>query len=443
MYWSQWHSLQLRDGKLYRCWESPKGNIIRWQLVVPKSARDDVLRQLHESPTGGHYGENKTLDNVRQRYYWAKCSIDVKLWCRLCHVCAAKKGGKKTRSPLQQYDVGCPLERVAMEFQGPFPETENGNRHLLVVMDYFTKWPEAYALPNQEAVTVAKVLVDDFIPRHGVPLELHSDQGRNFESIVISEMCKLLGIHNTRTTAFNPKSDGMVEKYNLTIGRQLAVFIGEHQGTWDQKLPLLLLSYRSAVHEATGFTPSMLMYGHELSLPVDLMYGQPNEEYVGQSQYVSNLQSRSDAVHNFARHAVQLQQRRTKKRYDLRADKALFDQGDLVWTAHPQRWKGESPKLTNLWEGPHVILNRRNDVLYRIQKNPRFKPKLVHRDRLRPYRGVQVDQRWSAVCVRGQRTADDDTRPSGSSDRTIPARINTTIPRAGLRRRKRPDYYAA
>ena len=146
-------------------------------------------------------------------------------------MCAAKKGGKKIRSLLQQYDMGCPLERVAMDYQGPFPETENGNRHLLVVMDYFTKWPEAYALPNQEAVTVAKVLVDEFIPRHGVPLELHSDQGRNFESIVISEMCKLLGIHKTRTTAFNPKSDGMVEGYNLTIGRQLAMFIGEHQGT--------------------------------------------------------------------------------------------------------------------------------------------------------------------------------------------------------------------
>ena len=96
------------------------------------------------------------------------------------------------------------------------------------------------------------------------------------------------------------------------------------------------------MHKATGFTPSMLMYGRELSLPVDLMYGQPNEEYVGQSQYVSNLQSRFDTVHNFARHAVQLQQSRTKKQYDLRSDKALFGQGDLVWMANPQCRKGDS-----------------------------------------------------------------------------------------------------
>ena len=251
IYWAQWDSLRIRDGELYRRWESPAGVLVKWQLVLPKSARDDVLRQLHDAPTGGHYGENKTLDKIRQRYYWAKCGLDVKLWCKLCIICAAKKGNKKIRSPLQQYEVGSPLERIAMDFHGPFPETESGNRHLLVIMDYFTRWPEAYALPDQEALTVAKVLATEFVPRHGVPLELHSDQGRNFESTVIRELCQLLGIHKTRTTAFHPRSDGMVERYNLTIGRQLAMFIGQHQSTWDQQLPMLLLSYRSAVHETT------------------------------------------------------------------------------------------------------------------------------------------------------------------------------------------------
>ena len=144
IYWAQWDSLRVRDGQLYRRWESPAGVLVKWQLVLPKSARDDVLRQLHDSPTGGHYGENKTLDKIRQRYYWAKCGLDVKLWCKLCIVCAAKKGSKIIRSPLQQCEVGSPLERIAMDFQGPFPETESGNRHLLVIMDYFTRWPEAY-----------------------------------------------------------------------------------------------------------------------------------------------------------------------------------------------------------------------------------------------------------------------------------------------------------
>ena len=81
-------------------------------------------------------------------------------------------------------------------------------------------------------------------------------------------MCQLLGIHKTRTTALHPQSDSMVERYNQTLGRQLAMFIGENQDTWDQKLPLLLMSYRSAVHDTTGYMPSMLTYGHEITMPV-------------------------------------------------------------------------------------------------------------------------------------------------------------------------------
>ena len=112
------------------------------------------------------------------------------------------------------------MERIALDFMGPFPETKAGNRHLLVVMDYFTMWPEAYALLNQEAGTVASVLVNEFTSRYGVPAEIHSDQGRHFESAMFTEMCQLLGIHKTRTTALHPQSDGVVERYNQTLHPQ-------------------------------------------------------------------------------------------------------------------------------------------------------------------------------------------------------------------------------
>ena len=96
-------------------------------------------------------------------------------------------------------------------------------------MGYFSKWPEAYALPNQEAVNVADVLVSQFFSRFGVPGELHSDQGQNFELAVFQEVCTLLGIHKTRTTALHPKSNGMVERYNQTIEAQLATYVQDHQ----------------------------------------------------------------------------------------------------------------------------------------------------------------------------------------------------------------------
>ena len=126
-------------------------------------------------------------------------------WCNRCASCAARKNPvPTTRAPLQSIKTGYPLQLVAMDIMGPFPESEAGNTHILVVADYFTRWTEAYAIPNQEAVTVAKKLTEEFFLRFSPPEQLHSDQGRNFESALIAEICKLLGIKKSRTTPYHP-----------------------------------------------------------------------------------------------------------------------------------------------------------------------------------------------------------------------------------------------
>ena len=99
-----------------------------------------------------------------------------------------------------------------MDIVGPFPKSANGNKYILVVSDYFTRWTEALPIPNQEALTVARVFVNEYVCRYDVPVQLHTDQGRNFESKLIEEMCKILEINKTRTSPYHPQSDGMVER---------------------------------------------------------------------------------------------------------------------------------------------------------------------------------------------------------------------------------------
>jgi len=177
------------------------------------------------------------------------------------------------RAPLQLHQVGAPLERVAMDILGPLPPTRQGNRYILVIMDYFTKWPEAYALPNQEAGVVAQAFVEGFVCRHGIPEELHTDQGGNFESELLKEVCSLLSIRKTHTTPQRPQSDGMVERFNRTIIQQLAVFTADCQDDWYEHLPYLLMADRTSQHGATACSPALLMYGRELRAPVDLLCG--------------------------------------------------------------------------------------------------------------------------------------------------------------------------
>jgi len=105
---------------------------------------------------------------------------------------------------MNQYNVGAPFEKIAVDIARPFPESNRGNRYLLVAMDYFTKWPEVYAIPNQETSTLADVLVSNFFCRFGVPMELQSDQERNFKSRLLREVLERLRVRKTRTTPLHP-----------------------------------------------------------------------------------------------------------------------------------------------------------------------------------------------------------------------------------------------
>ena len=150
----------------------------------------------------------------------------------------------------------------------------------MVIADYFTKWTQAFTIRDQEATTVANAMVEGVVALFGVPRLLQSDKGSNFESNVFREMCKVLGIDKTRTTTRRPQSDGMVERSMKTIKEMLTAFVDKNQKNWDQYLPLLMMAYRSSVHESTGVSPSSMMLGREITLPVDLVLGVPEEENI-------------------------------------------------------------------------------------------------------------------------------------------------------------------
>ncbi|UYV64922.1 K02A2.6-like [Cordylochernes scorpioides] len=390
--WSQWDSLSIDNGLLKRIWESADGRSKTMQLVVPKVQVPNVLRDIHDGVSGAHFGINKTLKKVRERFYWVYYHEDVERWCKECDRCAASKGPKtRSRGVMREYNMGAPFERIAIDVAGPFPVTEGGNKYILVAMDYSTKWPEAYAIPNQEATTVAKVLMDNLICRFGVPLELHSDQGRNFEAGVFQELCRLLGIRKTRTTPLHPQSDGMVERFNKTMEEHLSKVVEQHQRDWDVRLPPFLMAYRAAIHETTGQTPANIMFGRELRLPCDLEFGSPGEPPAEVTAYVNNLRSILLETHELVRAKIRTASHRMKTRYDQRANHDGFRQNDLVWLFDPKRKKGLSPKLMPVWEGPYKIIKRINDLVYRIQRSSKSKAKVVHLGRLACYQGDRTN----------------------------------------------------
>ena len=278
-------------------------------------------------------------------------------------MCASRRGPPRRIQAL--YNVGSPMEWVTIDVLGPLPTSEDGNKYLLIAADYFTKWVEVYALPNQEEVTVADVLVKEFVCRFGVPLFIHSDQGRNFESAVFGEMCRLLGITKIRTTPLHPQSDGMGERFNQTIESQLSKYVQDHQRDWDRHIPFLLMAYRTATNETTGHTPAQLMIGWNLRLPIDLAIERPKEEnpqFI--SSYTDQLLENLENVHEFAREHLQMMSNKMKECYDLSSQRQTLNRGDAVWLYNSQRNKGVTSKLACHWQGPYLITKRINDIIY-------------------------------------------------------------------------------
>ena len=145
------------------------------------------------------------MTKIKKRFYWCNMYKDVSYWCRICSTCGSRKmPHRHAKAPMKQYNVGYPMERIAVDISGPYPVSKKGNKYLFVVSCYFTKWVDAIPMKTQEASYVATKLVNRFISIFGVPMQLHTDLGSNFESKVFKEVCKLLGIDKTRTTVRRP-----------------------------------------------------------------------------------------------------------------------------------------------------------------------------------------------------------------------------------------------
>ena len=344
---NQWQLLDIQDGLLVRCWKVLSADKVIWQAVVPLCLRRKVLKYSHDIKASGNLGIKKTLSKIRQGYYWPGLQNDVRSYIGGCEKCAKRKNPILTRvAPMQVVRSGYPMEKIAVDILGELPMTENGNKYILVISDYFTKWIESFAMPNMEARTCAKILVQEVVSRLGIPNRIHTDQGRQFESNLFAEMCALLQIEKTRTTAYHPQSDGMVERFNRTLCAMLSAFVEENHRNWDTLLPYVMMAYRCTEHETTGMTPNMLMLGRETSTPLDICFEMPptiKSEHT--NNWVWELRENLESAHTFVRQNTGLSIQKQKRYYDRKTSLKTFEINDNVYVLFPVKQVGLTAKF--------------------------------------------------------------------------------------------------
>ena len=373
-YWVNRETFVMIDELIHR-----KGDGGTTQLVVPETMKIPIMKLNHETPLAGHQGITRTKQKIKTAYFWYRMSKDIQRFITKCHRCNQQKtGSRHNKHPLVQNHAGVPMEKVHMDFVGPLPKSNDGNEHILVMVDNFTKWIEAIPLPSQGAEEMARTAVNEFFSRFGMPTSILTDMGRNFESNLFAELCQLLQITKLRTTPYRPSANGQAERMNRTLIGAVRCLMDGNQKDWDRNLPQITAAIRSSVNRSTGYTPNQMMLGRELPTPAELCFPPREKSKIEPESYVEELKVGMQEAHRKARDILQLQLKRQKREYDLHAHKKSFNKGDAIYMVNSAR----PNKLSPPWLGPAIIIEVLSPFTYKVKINNNTR-KVMHHDKVK------------------------------------------------------------
>ena len=333
-----------------------------WCVVCPVSFRRTVVWACHRS---AHLGIMKTVKRLRMNWYWPGLTSFVRRQVKVCEVCQAAKTSRVLRSSDQRrLFTGRPWQKVAIDLVGPLQETNKGNQWILVLTDHFTRWQDAIPLPDATAPTVAEALETRVFSVFGIPEEIHTDHGSQFEGNLMNELCKVWGVVRTRSTPYHPQGNSVVERGNRTLGDSLRALLlsGDAGDQWDDLLPQITRVFRATPHSITGETANYLMLGREVRLPEQLLHGTDNGANVSREEYAADLEERMREAHEVLRES-QLQ-----TRVQDSDEPPLYTVGDQVLMVSKRVRKGQSKKLQPKFVGPYTVTEVWPNHTYRVQK---------------------------------------------------------------------------
>ena len=368
-------------------WRKRSSEVSQLQLLVPQPEREELFLAYHASLIGGHLGRNRTVGRLSQWFYWSGMADYVGDWLRNCTTCMKRKSPAGRHHLLGSIPNGHRLDRIAMDILDVCDPTPDGYRYILVIADYFSKWTEAFPIKDKCADTVADVLVDKIILRFGMPLVIHSDQGREFENGLMKSLCTFLGCVKMHTAPYHPE-------FNRTCLMMLSMFVNDQRDNWHE---FVMHAYRTSVHESTGYSPFRLMMGEECSLPQDVT----TEELRASREHDVTPHPFDvwvwDALE--VRHSLHRTAARRKRLYDVKAVNCKFPVGSWVLRYYPPV---AQKKLGSPWVGPQQVVRQATGHTVGIQKGPDTPIVFIHVDDLKlcpAPRGIPGPSTAKSLCA--------------------------------------------
>eukprot|EP00731_Ephydatia_muelleri_P025636 Em0017g719a len=302
-----------------------------------------------------HLGKNKTAKRILRRFYWPTLYRDVEEFCECCRICQKASRLKGSKAPLIPLPIVTePFRRVAMDIVETLPRTKSGNRYILVMSDYATRYPEAVPVKAIDVEHIAEELVKIFA-RVGIPEEILTDLGSNFTSQLLAEIYQLLHVHPIRTTPYHPQTDGLVERFNKTLKEMLRKVAADDGANWDKWVPYLLFAYREVPQDSTDILKES--------------WKEPNKCGDNVVSYVLAMQ-------------------------DKLATMAEMVKGNLERAQQKQKLCS----LTAQWKGPYPVLHKASSVNYVVDMHDtRKRERTFHINMLKKWNTPTYGNYWADV----------------------------------------------
>ena len=350
-----------------------------------------------------HVGVTKCTQAVLSKYFRPMLRRIIHDYITSCIKCASKSGNRRViHAKLHERKMpDRPFQEWCIDFKGPLPLTESGNKYILSMICTFSRYAEAVPLPDMKATTVAETLLSNIACRYGLPDSLVSDNAKNFEGQIIQDFCKMLKIKKKHTTPYHPEGNAIVERYHSTLGNGLKMMVNEHQTDWDKMLPLVLLSYRTSVHSSLKETPSFVIYGHDIRLPYDILTTKdvPGKYAIGLSPHGHGAETHLRMRKAFAMYKeIMLEEmKKSHAHSNIKRKTPELAVNDLVLLHVPLTKPKRSPKLHKQYRGPYRITEKVSDINFEIQEVGRRKKQVVHINRTLPWDPAIRDkiQHWA------------------------------------------------
>lgn len=377
----EWDKLEINEsGVLYRKTANRK------QLVLPEKHKSTVLKELHDEM--GHQGVNRTTSLIRDRFYWPYMQREIEDYvARRCVCLKHKKPSHETRAPLTSIVTTQPFELVSVDFLH-LDKCKGGYEYILVIIDHFTRFAQAYATTSKSGKTVADKIFNDYALKFGFPTRIHHDQGGEFENQLFTQLKKYCGVAGSRTTPYHPQGNGQVERFNRTLLQMLKTLTERQKTHWKDSLNKLMYAYNCTRSEVTGFSPFYLLYGRSPRLPVDMLFNLTLEQgNCNHSNYMEKWKQGMEEAYEITRENAHKAAVRSKRHYDSKVKSSVLQPGDRVLIRNMTP-RGGPGKLRSHWEDTiHTVVRQvsKDIPVYELRpEKGKGRSRILHRNLLLP-----------------------------------------------------------